>query len=63
MANFSLRGCVIPMRTTGYKRRACGAHSYQKDPKLVKKWLSYGHFLPEILRDSIENHVGQKRII
>ena len=35
-------------------------HSYQKYPKSVKIWLSYGHFPTERLGDSFENHIGQR---
>ena len=40
-----------------------GVHLYQKYPKSVKKWLSYGYFPTERLRDSIENHLGQKGML
>ena len=32
------------------------------DKKLVKKWLSYGYFPNERLRDFNENHMGPKGI-
>ena len=63
MTIFTLRGCVIPLRTTWKKGGSLGFHLYQKDPKSVKKWLSYGHFHPERLRGSIENHMKQKKIL
>ena len=50
---------MIPLRTTWDKRGSFGVHLYQKDPKSAKKRLSYGHFLTERLRDSIEKHIGQ----
>ena len=40
----------------------CGCSSVI-DPKLVKKSLSYGHFLAERLGDSIENHIGHEGIL
>ena len=60
MLIFSLRGCVIPLRTSWYKRECLCVHLYQKDPKYVKKWLSYGHFLPESLHDSIGNFKDER---
>ena len=42
MAELRPRGCVIPLRTIWDKRGSFGVHLYQKDLKLVKKWLSYG---------------------
>ena len=63
MAIFSLRGWVIPLSTTWDKVESFGVHLYQKDPKSAKKWLSYCHFLPERLRDSIGKHMGQKGIL
>ena len=60
MAIFPLRGCMILVRTIYYKWGSLGVHQYQKDPKSVKKWLSYGFFPTERLRDSIENHMEQK---
>ena len=62
-AIFPLRGCVISLRTTGDQRGSLGVHLFQKDPKSVKKWLSYGYFPTERLRDSIENQMGQKGIL
>ena len=59
MAELWSRGCMIPFRTTWGKRGSLGVISYQKDLKSVKKWLSYG----KRLRDSIENHMGQKGIL
>ena len=59
----SLRGCVIPLGSRWDKRGSFGAHLYQKDPKYVKKWLNYGHFLPERLSNSIVNHMGQSGIL
>ena len=50
MAIFPLIGCVIPMRTKRDKRGSLGVHLYQKDPKSVKKWLSYGYFPAETER-------------
>ena len=43
MAIFPLRGCMILVRTIYYKWGSLGVHQYQKDPKSVKKWLSYGY--------------------
>ena len=63
MAIFPLRGCVIPLRTTWNKRGCLGVHLYQKDPRSVKKRLSYGYFPIERLGDSIENHMRQKGIV
>ena len=40
-----------------------GIHLCQKDPKSVKKWLSYGYFPIEMLRDSIESHMEQEGIL
>ena len=62
MAILPLRGYVICLKTTWDKRASLGVDWCQKDSKLVKKWLSYGYFPPERLRDSIENHLGQKVI-
>ena len=42
MAELRPRGCVVPLRTIWHKRGSFGVHLYQKDLKLVKKWLSYG---------------------
>ena len=47
----------------GKKGNPFVVYLYQKDPKSVKKWLSYGHFHPERLRDSIENHMEQKGVL
>ena len=44
MSIFPLGGCVIPSRTTLDKRGSFSVHLYQKDLKLVKKWLSCGIF-------------------
>ena len=63
MTIFSLRNCVILLRTTRDKTGSFGADLYQKDPKSVKKCPSNGHFLPERLRDSIENHMGPRGIL
>ena len=41
---FPLRGCVIPMKTPWDQRGSLGIHLCQKDPKSVKKWLSYTNF-------------------
>ena len=60
MAELWSRGWVIPLRTTWDKKVSLGVHWYQKDPKSIKKWLIYGYFPNEKLRDSIENHMGQK---
>ena len=60
---FPLRGCVIPLRSTWDKTGSFGVHLFQKDPKSVKKWLSYGYFPTERLRDFIENHMGPKGIL
>ena len=53
----------VPLRTTWDKRKSFLVHLYQKDLKSVRKWLSYCHFLPESLRDSIENHMGPRGIL
>ena len=50
---------MIPLGSTWDKRGSFGVHMYQKDQKSGKKWLSYGHFLTERLRDSTEKHIGQ----
>ena len=63
MAIFRLRGCVSSLRTTWDQRGSLIAHLFQKDPKSVKKWPSYGYFSTERLRDSIENHMRQKGIL
>ena len=63
MAIFPLIGCMIPLRTTWDKRVFFGVHLYQKDPKFVQKWLSYGHFPPQRLCDFIENYMWQKGIL
>ena len=52
MSIFPLGGCLIPSRTTLDKRGSFSVHLYQKDLKLVNKWLSCGIF-PERLRDSL----------
>ena len=44
MLIYFLRGFVISLRTTREKRESFGVHFYQKDPKTVKIWLSYGNF-------------------
>ena len=44
MAIFSLRGCVILLRTIYDKRESLGVHYYQKDPKSIKKWLLGVHY-------------------
>ena len=54
---------MISMITTWDQRGSLGIHLCQKDPKSVKKWLSYGYFLTERLLDSIENHMGQKGML
>ena len=63
MAIFPLGGCVISLRTIWDQRGSLGVHLCQKDPKSVKKWLSYGYFSTERLRDFIENHKGPQRIL
>ena len=60
MAIFSLRGWVIPLRSTWDRMGSFGVDLYQKDLKSVKNLVSYGHFLIERLRDSIEKHMGQR---
>ena len=37
-------GCVISLRATWDRRGSLGVHLRQKQPKSVKKWLSYGYF-------------------
>ena len=54
---------MIPLRSTWDKMGSFGVYLYQKYPKSVKKWLSYGYFLTERLLDSIENHMGQKGML
>ena len=54
---------MISLRITWDQRGSSGVHFCQKDPKSVKKWLSYGYFPTERLRDSIENHLGQKGML
>ena len=44
----------------GTKEASLGVHLYLKDPKSVQKWLICCYFPTERLRDSIENHMGQK---
>ena len=63
MAIFPLKGCMISLGSKWDKRGYFGVNLYQKDPKFVKKWLSYGHFLPERLRDSIGRQIVQKGIL
>ena len=63
MAIFPLRGFVIPLRTKWDRRASLRIDLCHKDPKSVKKWLRYGYFPTERLRDSIENHMGQKGIL
>ena len=58
MAIFQLKSCTILLRTT-LDEGPLGVHLYQNDPKSIKKWLIYGYFPNEKLRDSIENHMGQ----
>ena len=53
MAIFPLGGCVISLRTTCDQRGSSGVHLCRKDPKSVKKWLSYGYFPTERLCDFI----------
>ena len=54
---------MIPLRTKWDIRASLRIDLCHKDPKSVKKWLSYGHFPTEGLRDSIENHLGQKGML
>ena len=54
---------MIPLRAKWDKRGPLGVHLNQNDPKLVKKWLSYGYFPTERLRDFVENHMGPKGIL
>ena len=63
MTIFPVRGCVISFRSIWDQRESLSVHLCQKDPKLVKKWLSYGHFPTERLRDFIENYMGPKGIL
>ena len=51
--------CVLPGTNFSFQGHL-GVHLCQKDPKLVKKWPSYGYFPTERLGDSIESHMGQK---
>ena len=46
-----------------WQKGSLGVHLYQKYPKSVKKWLSYGYIPTERLSDSIENPMGQKGIL
>ena len=63
MTIFPLRGCVISLRFRWDQRRSSGVHLCHKDPKSVKKWLSYNYFHTERLRDFIENHMRSKGIL
>ena len=63
MTIFPLRGCVIPLRSTWDKMGYLGVLLNHKYPKSVKKWLSYGYFPIEMLRDSIESHMEQEGIL
>ena len=54
---------MISLRTRWDQREYLGVHLCLKDPKSVKKWLSYGYFPTDSLRDSIENHIGQKGML
>ena len=54
---------MIPLISLWDKRRSLGVHLYQKDPRLIKKWLSYGYFSTERLDDSIENQIEQKETL
>ena len=63
MTIFPLRGCVISLRFRWDQRRSSGVHLCHKDPKSVKKWLSYNYFHTERLRDFIENHMRPKGIL
>ena len=54
---------MISLRTTLDHRASLGAQLCLKDSKLVKKWLSYGYFPTERLREFIENHMGPKGIL
>ena len=54
---------MISLRTTLDHRASLGAQLCLKDSKLVKKWLSYGYFSNERLRDFIENHMGPQGIL
>ena len=47
MTIFPLRGCVISLRFRWDQRRSSGVHLCHKDPKSVKKWLSYNYFHTE----------------
>ena len=54
---------MISLRTTWYKRGFLSVCLCQKDQISVKKWLNYGYFPSERLRDFIENHMGPKGIL
>ena len=60
--NGRVRAVSAPLRSTFGKGdpNSNSFDLYQNDSKLVKKWLYYGHFLPERLCDYIEKHMGQK---
>ena len=51
---------MISVRTIWDQRGSLVIHLCQKDPKLVKKWLSYGYFSNERLHDFNENHMEPK---
>ena len=63
MAIFPMKDCVISMKTAWDQRGSLGVHLCKKDLKSVKKWLSYGYFPTERLRDIIENLTGPKGIL
>ena len=61
LSHFLLEKVRNSNENTWDKRESFDVHLYQKDQKLVKKCLSYGHFLLKRLRDSIEDHKVKKR--
>ena len=63
MAIFPLRGCVLSLRATLDRRRFSDVHLCHKDPKSIKKWLSYDYFSIERLCYFIEIQMGPKEIL
>ena len=51
---------VILLSASWDQSRIWGVHLCHKDPKSIKKWLSYGYFSTERLCDFIESHMGPK---
>ena len=58
MTDLPKGGCVTPVCIMWERMDQSRLHLNQKDLKSGKKWLSYGQFTNERLRDSSEYHAG-----